>query len=217
VSVDRLFGSGRLALHDSALLAPSLTVPPARDSAVIGTGDDAVPLLGAGVGGLVAYDLAGDGRIDAPRAPVDIDPAPAPVDRLAFPPYAGGGDRLALSGSGIYDMDPVGGVTPLAGPSGPGIATGLMEGAAGPVLIRAMAGGGESLGAGGVRLAPLDVLDSATRSTWCGARTGWPPRLCPNGCFWIRARTFRRTCPVRRHCPKGAISACRRSAAGSSR
>jgi len=161
VSVYRLSGSGRLALHDSARLAPSRTVPLARDSAVIGTGDDAVLLLGAGAGGILAYELAGDGRIDALRAPVSIEPAPAPVDRLAFLPDAGGGGRLALSGSGVHDMDPAGDVTRLAGPSGPGLATGLIEGAAGPVLIRATAEGVESLGAGGVRLAPLDVLGSA--------------------------------------------------------
>jgi Ca2+-binding RTX toxin-like protein len=140
LSVYRLGAAGGLSLHDSAGFAPVMAGAPARDVALAWVGEEAVLLLGAGEGGLMAHGLAADGTLGQMHAPVPLDPGAAGAARLDYLPGTGGGGMLALAGGGLYAMDGAGGLAAVAAPvapGDPGLAVALLQGQAGPVLLRA--------------------------------------------------------------------------------
>ena len=137
VSVYHLTGAGTLELYDSALFAPLLTATLARDTAVVQAGGDAMLLLGVGDGRLIAYDLGDDGSLGTLRAPVDVDPVLATVDRLDYMPDADGSGLLALAGGGVYRMDMAGDLAPVALLEGPQAALGLAGAGSAPILMTA--------------------------------------------------------------------------------
>ena len=121
-------------------------------------------LLGVGDGRLIAHDLGDDGSLGTLRAPFDVDPALATVDRLDYMPDEGGGGLLALAGGGVYRLDAAGDLRRSLCLEGRRPALGLAGTGSAPMLVTATPDG--------VRSASVHAVEGVTTLDTVGMSDG---------------------------------------------